>query len=257
MRGQWATARLAGRLSGPAGCQVSGPAGGRASGLAGEARALPAGWTLGGRLLGLAGVARGLAGWALGSRAAGPGGVARGLSAGWALALAGGLAVLGVLFTPGAALAATKTWTGGGGDDNWTTGANWGGTAPAAGDDLVFPAGAPRAATSFNNFTVGTSFNSITFNGSGAGYTIDGNRIALVAGITSSATGAHTDTLNTNLTLSANQAVGVTNGGVTLVLGGAIGGAGIDVTKSGPARCASRGPPTTRIAGRQSSARAR
>ena len=36
------------------------------------------------------------------------------------------------------------TWTGGGGDNNWTTAANWGGTAPVAGDDLVFPAGAAR-----------------------------------------------------------------------------------------------------------------
>src|SRR2546425_681559 len=35
---------------------------------------------------------------------------------------------------------AEKVWTGGGLlNGNWTVGANWGGAAPVAGDDLVFP----------------------------------------------------------------------------------------------------------------------
>ena len=42
--------------------------------------------------------------------------------------------------------AATATWTGGGADNNWTNALNWGGTAPVAGDDLVFPVGAARRA---------------------------------------------------------------------------------------------------------------
>ncbi len=38
-----------------------------------------------------------------------------------------------------------RTWTGGDTTNNWTDPGNWGGTAPVAGDDLVFPAGAtPR-----------------------------------------------------------------------------------------------------------------
>ena len=37
-----------------------------------------------------------------------------------------------------------------GGDNNWTTAANWGGTAPVAGDDLVFPAGAARLSNTNN-----------------------------------------------------------------------------------------------------------
>ncbi len=40
--------------------------------------------------------------------------------------------------------ATLRTWTGLGADANWTTALNWGGTAPVAGDDLVFPAGAAR-----------------------------------------------------------------------------------------------------------------
>ena len=35
--------------------------------------------------------------------------------------------------------ATVKTWTGNGADANWTNPLNWGGTAPVAGDDLVFP----------------------------------------------------------------------------------------------------------------------
>jgi autotransporter-associated beta strand protein len=156
----------------------------------------------------------------------------------WALwlAAAGLVAVAAALLAPAPALADTKTWTGlSGTDSNWLSGNNWnGGNPPSSGDDLVFPGGAPRADTSFNNFFPGTSFNSITFSGSGAGYTINGNRITLAGGITSSSSGAHSDTLNLNLSLSADQTFAVTNGGVTLELGGVIFGAGIKVTKSGP-----------------------
>ena len=58
--------------------------------------------------------------------------------------------------------ATVRTWTGGGADNNWTTLANWGGTAPVAGDDLVFPGGAARLSNT-NNFGAGTAFNSIRF----------------------------------------------------------------------------------------------
>jgi len=77
------------------------------------------------------------------------------------------------------AFGATRTWTGGGADNNWSTTANWGGTAPVAGDDLVFPSGALRLSNN-NNISAGTSFNSITI--SGSGYTLAGNSIALAAG---------------------------------------------------------------------------
>src|SRR5205809_34241 len=88
--------------------------------------------------------------------------------------------------------AATRTWTGAGSDTNMNTAANWGGTAPVAGDDLVFPANITNRVV-VNNYTAATSFNSITFSGvasSASYYTISGNAFALVAGITDSMTGS-------------------------------------------------------------------
>src|SRR5207244_5882213 len=88
------------------------------------------------------------------------------------------LAALCLLF-PALAEAATRTWTGGGGDNNWGTAGNWGGTAPVAGDDLVFPSGASQLSNN-NNIAAATSFNSITI--SDSGYTLAGNSITLAEG---------------------------------------------------------------------------
>ena len=65
--------------------------------------------------------------------------------------------------------AATRTWDGGGADNLWTNAANWGGTAPIAGDNLVFPGTAPAdSLASTNNFANGTTFGSITITGANA-----------------------------------------------------------------------------------------
>ncbi|MBA4181478.1 MAG: hypothetical protein C0506_12885 [Anaerolinea sp.] len=77
--------------------------------------------------------------------------------------------------------AASRTWTGGGSDNNWTTPANWGGTAPVAGDSLVFPVGASRL-NNTNDFPAGTNFASITV--SSGGYTLGGNAVSLTNGLT-------------------------------------------------------------------------
>lgn len=110
--------------------------------------------------------------------------------------------LLGILLSP-AAQAATSTWTGAGADDNWTTAANWGGTAPSAGDDLVFPGGTPRLSPN-NDFPANTSFNSISFTGASGGYTLLGNAIQLVAGI-SAANGAGNSTVQLPIALTASQ----------------------------------------------------
>src|SRR5437762_2195246 len=80
--------------------------------------------------------------------------------------------------------ASTRTWSGAGPNNFWTNAANWGGTAPVAGDELVFPAGAARLSHS-NNFPATTMFNSLTF--SGSNYVIAGNAITNSAGITNNA----------------------------------------------------------------------
>jgi hypothetical protein len=83
--------------------------------------------------------------------------------------------------TASTALAATKTWAAtGSGSANWTTPANWvGGTAPVAGDDLIFPVSNGTLTTKTSNtYQPGTPFNSLTLNGSysvtGNGFNLDG-----------------------------------------------------------------------------------
>src|ERR1700749_212507 len=73
------------------------------------------------------------------------------------------------------AVAATDTWTGAGGDGNRTNPLNWGGTAPVAGDNLVF-SGATNLNTT-NNFAAGTLFNSITFDGTAGNFRLGGNAV--------------------------------------------------------------------------------
>src|SRR5262245_65714366 len=83
--------------------------------------------------------------------------------------------VCGLLALSSSVTAATRTWTGTT-SGVWTLAANWGGTAPVAGDDLVFPAGASNM-TNTNDFAAGTNFNSITF--TGGPYILNGNAIPL------------------------------------------------------------------------------
>lgn len=139
------------------------------------------------------------------------------------------------LFSTGETFAAAKTWTGGGSDDNMNTAANWAGdSAPQAGDDLVFPANISKR-TIENNFTAGTSFNSITFNGTASGnsrYIINGNSMVLVAGINGAMIGEGSlHRINTPLTLNANQTI-TTTADTALRLGGVISGTG-NITKEG------------------------
>src|SRR6516165_9858077 len=81
-------------------------------------------------------------------------------------------------------LPSTDIWSGAGGNNNWSNPANWvGNIAPHAGDDLVFPGGAARTSPA-NDFSANTTFNSITI--AGSTYTLSGNAITLLAGLTDS-----------------------------------------------------------------------
>ncbi|CAN5431449.1 hypothetical protein BH20ACI1_BH20ACI1_12040 [soil metagenome] len=96
--------------------------------------------------------------------------------------------------------AAVKTWDGGGADANWTTAANWvGDVAPAANDDLVFPADAAKFSAN-NNFFFQTTFRSIAI--TGGTYIIGGNPFRLTDGL-SVKTG--TQTINTAISLTKAQ----------------------------------------------------
>lgn len=83
---------------------------------------------------------------------------------------------------------ATRTWTGGGSTSKWSDAANWGGTAPVPGDDLVFPSGVAFGDL-INDYPAGTGFHSIT---AGAVFlTLSGNAISLGSGgFTSTASNA-------------------------------------------------------------------
>ena len=126
----------------------------------------------------------------------------------------------------------TYTWDGGGGNDSWSTAANWvGDVAPTDGSNLVFPSGAARLTN--NNDLVGLSFHSITF--AGAGYNITGSAITLTEGISATYVSG-TTTFGLGTTLAGNLTIDVSAGG-TLDLSGAIvfdsGGNLRSVTKNG------------------------
>ncbi len=107
---------------------------------------------------------------------------------------------------------AVRTWDGGGADNNWTTAANWvGDVAPAAGDELVFPASAAQFATN-NNFFILTNFNSITFEG--GTYTVGGNAFRLSDGLT---VNGGTPLINTAITLNGSQTFTAEPGSFTTV----------------------------------------
>ena len=78
------------------------------------------------------------------------------------------------------ARAAVKVWSGGGLlNGNWSTGANWGGSPPNAGDDLIFP-NVVVGLRNTNDF-VGRGFSSIILTGSN--YVVQGNSLFLTNGL--------------------------------------------------------------------------
>lgn len=126
-----------------------------------------------------------------------------------------------VLITP-KAFAATETWDGGGSDNNMSTDANWtDNTGPGVGDDLVFPANVTDR-TVVNDLPSAGSFNSITFSGTAtqdSNYTISGNSMTLVAGITHSMTGSFNTMATVDIPLILNGAQTFNSGTGLLVIG--------------------------------------
>jgi len=122
------------------------------------------------------------------------------------------LLTLLVVLPGSTAQADTHTWNGGGGDNKWNTAANWGGTAPASGDSLVFD-GTSRLTPS-NNFTAGTTFSNITFNGGAGAFTLSGNSFALAGEIANN--GANLQTLGLGFSSSSTGYVNTASGDITV-----------------------------------------
>ena len=119
-----------------------------------------------------------------------------------------GLASVALLATLPSAHA--QTWDGGGGNNSWTTGANWvGDTAPVANAILTF-AGTTQLSNN-NTFTAATQFNGINFTNttSAQNFRLDGNSITLGGNIVTTAvgTGSITDAINTSLILNADRTI--------------------------------------------------
>jgi autotransporter-associated beta strand protein len=75
---------------------------------------------------------------------------------------------------------AGNTWDGGGGDNNWGTGANWnpdGSPAPGSGIDLFF--GGTTRLNPNNNYALGDDWRSISFNSGAGSFAVTGNVIDL------------------------------------------------------------------------------
>jgi autotransporter-associated beta strand protein len=121
-----------------------------------------------------------------------------------------------LLTLAGRAEAATRTWTGAN-SVNWSDAGNWGGIAPVAGDDLVFPAGGLHP-TMTNDLPAGTTFHSISL---AADYTIDGNAIVLDAGgLLRDPTPGFASAIDVSITLSASQTWSVPSLGTNLFVNG-------------------------------------
>jgi hypothetical protein len=139
------------------------------------------------------------------------------------------LALTCVLLACAPLQAAVSTWVGTGTTNNFSDAANWGGTIPANGDDLVFSAAAfPTRGAPVNDLS------SLVVNAIDVyqAYTISGNAITCSIINDYNATSA-TISMNLNTPGSSVLTVTVTTAGATLDLSGTITGAG-PVSYGGP-----------------------
>lgn len=72
-----------------------------------------------------------------------------------------------------------QTWTGGGADDNWTTDANWGGTAPVPGIATTLTFDGTVRLNSTNDFAAGSQFMAIKTGATAGDFTFNGEQIQL------------------------------------------------------------------------------
>lgn len=126
--------------------------------------------------------------------------------------------------------AADRIWTGGGGDDFWSTPANWGGVAPSPGDGLFF-GGSVRTSPN-NDFPPGTIFGGITINNPASLFTLRGNGITLGGNILDDMPLVPQTNLLTLALNGTTRTVSVVTNGL-LTLSGVISGSGAGLTKAG------------------------
>ncbi len=121
---------------------------------------------------------------------------------------------------PLALTAADRVWDGLGADDFWSTGLNWGGTAPAVGDALLFN-GSTRL-TPDNDLLADSLITGITFNSEAGLFTLAGNRITLGGNVLNSS--SVLQTINLDMILASTRTF--TGGTPGLSVGGSLSGVG-------------------------------
>ena len=120
-------------------------------------------------------------------------------------------------------------WSGGGANANWSTPANWGGTALAANDYVEFVASAGISTT--NDLAAGTQFGNVTFDAGAGAFTLNGNAVNLAGDVTNNS--ASKETINLPLVLTGNRTLNAAAGSLTIA--GNIGetGGSYGITKTG------------------------
>lgn len=117
-------------------------------------------------------------------------------------AFVAGLLTIAVLAAPEVS-AATRTWDGGGGNNNFSTAANWDNDTPLSnGDSLVFPDSAPADSVDITNDMSNLSVSGINFPAGNKPFKLSGNDLTLTGNISSAATTSII--INLNITLGAD-----------------------------------------------------
>lgn len=122
-----------------------------------------------------------------------------------------------------------STWTGGSATtNNWTDGANWGGTPPAALNDLTF-AGVNRTSP-FNDTPANTNYSSITFDNTAGSFILSGNAIGIVGDIVNNSSSTQNINLN-NMAVGFDININAASGNIAI--GGSLSGSK-SITLTGP-----------------------
>jgi hypothetical protein len=114
-----------------------------------------------------------------------------------------------VLATQTTAVATVRTWTGGGTPNfNWSVGANWGGTAPVSGDQLVFAGSVGLSNTNDLVGTTATNLAAISFAAGAGQFVLEGGGITISAGVTNNSSVLQTFDIDVqnNTTVAYNTA---------------------------------------------------
>ena len=106
-----------------------------------------------------------------------------------------------------------KTWTGGGGDDKWSTAGNWGGTNLNLGGDPIFFDGTTRL-TPVMDGTYDVS--AVTFNSGAGAFAISASSGTLLLSGALTNSSANAQTLSLPIAVSATRVLSANSGNVTL-----------------------------------------